>query len=111
MPRQTSTIGVSWNASLPSTLRADLAGDGDDRDRVHLGVGEAGDEVGRAGAAGGDADAGLAGGAGVAVGHEPAALLVPRQDGAELLGDRVSAWWIGMMPRRDRRRPYRRRAG
>src|SRR6185312_9171586 len=59
------------------------AGDGDDRRRIHLGVGEASDEVGGAGAAGGHADADFAGGAGVAVGHEPAALLVARQNGPQ----------------------------
>ena len=53
---------------------------------VHLGVGDAGDEVRRAGAAGGHADADLAGGAGVALGREAAALLVPRQDRAEPVG-------------------------
>ena len=91
MARQTSTIGVSWNASVPMTRRADLAGDGDDRHRVHLGVGEAGDEVGRPGPAGGHADADLAGAAGVALGREAAALLVPRQDGAEPVAERASA--------------------
>ena len=50
---------------------------------VHLGVGQAGDEVGGAGAAGGHADADLAGAAGVALGREAAALLVARQDGAQ----------------------------
>ncbi len=62
---------------------ADLAGDGDERDGIHLGVGEAGDEVGGAGSAGGHAHADLAGAAGVALGREAAALLVPRQDGAQ----------------------------
>ena len=57
------------------------------RHGVHLGVGEAGDEVGGAGAAGGDADADLAGGAGVALGREAAALLVARQDGAQAIVD------------------------
>src|SRR5207248_4024697 len=66
---------------------ADLAGDGDQRDGVHLGVGQAGDEVGGAGAAGGDADADPAGGAGVPFGGEPAALLVAGQDGAELVAE------------------------
>src|SRR5262249_29319436 len=65
---------------------ADLPGDGDDRAGVHLGVGQAGDEVGRPGPAGGQADADLAGAAGVALGGEAAALLVPRQDGAQAGG-------------------------
>ncbi len=57
----------------------------DQRDAVHLGVGDGGHQVQRAGAAGGHADAGLAGGAGVTLGREGAALLVARQDGAELV--------------------------
>ena len=86
--RQTSTMGVSWKASVPMTgvptwpVMATI-GHG-----IELGVGEAGDEVGGAGAAGGDADADLAGGAGVALGREAAALLVPRQDGAQPVAGR-----------------------
>ena len=76
-------MGVSWKASVPMTGGADLAGDGDERHGIQLGVGEAGDEVGGAGAAGGDADADLAGAAGVALGGEAAALLVARQNGAQ----------------------------
>ncbi len=67
--------------------RADLPGDGDDGAGVELGVGEGGDEVGGAGTAGGDADADPAGGAGVALGREAAALFVARQDGAQAVGD------------------------
>ena len=67
--------------------RADLAGDGDERHGIHLGVGQAGDEVGGARAAGGHAHADLAGAAGVALGREAAALLVPRQDGAQPVAD------------------------
>ena len=62
----------------PDHGRVHLTGDGDDRRRIHLGIGETSHEVGRTGAAGRHADADLARGAGVAVGHEPAALLVPR---------------------------------
>ncbi len=58
----------------------DLAGEGDHRDRVHHGGGQAGDEVAGPGTAGGEDHAGLAAGAGVAVGHVAAALLVPRND-------------------------------
>ena len=61
----------------------DLAGDGDEGDAVKQGVGEAGDEVGGAGAGGGDADAGEAGRAGVALGGEDAALFVAREDVAD----------------------------
>ena len=65
---------------------ADLAGDGYQGDRVHIGVGDAGDQVGRAGPAGGDADAHLARGAGIAVGRMHGALLVAHQDVAQPLG-------------------------
>ena len=66
-------------------LGGHLAGDGDERDAVELGVGDGGDEVRGAGAAGGHAHAGLAGAAGDALGGERAALLVPRQDRAQLV--------------------------
>ena len=54
---------------------------------VELGVGDRGDEVRRAGTAGGHADADLAGAAGDALGRESAALFVPGQDRAELVGE------------------------
>jgi hypothetical protein len=66
---------VSWNAPLP--------GDRDHGNRIHEGIGQGGDEIGRAGAAGGHAHAHLAGGAGVTGGHETAALFVAREDGAD----------------------------
>src|SRR5262249_23624856 len=50
-------------------------------------VGEAGHEVGGAGATGGDAYAYLAGAARVALGSKTAALLVPRQDRAYFLAE------------------------
>jgi hypothetical protein len=49
-----------------------------------LSSGERGDHVQRARAAGGEADADFAGGAGVAVGHVAGALLVADQDVVEL---------------------------
>ncbi len=58
MPR----MSASWKASVPIAGRADLAGDGDHRHRVHVGVGDRGDQVGRARAGGRHADADLAGG-------------------------------------------------
>ena len=64
-------------------LGVDLAGDGDDRDGIHHGVHQAGDQVGGAGAGGGAADADLAGGAGVPFGGEDGVLLVPHQDVAD----------------------------
>jgi phosphoglycolate phosphatase-like HAD superfamily hydrolase len=63
--------------------RAHLAGEGDHGDAVHLGVGDRRHEVEGARAARGHAHAGLAGGAGVALGRERAPLLVPREDRAD----------------------------
>ena len=65
---------------------ADLAGDGDDRHRVHVRVGDRGDQVGRAGTGGRHADADLAGHHRVALGRVAGALLVPDEDVAHLLG-------------------------
>ncbi len=62
----------------------DLAGDGDQRDGVEVGVGDAGHEVGGAGAARGQADADLAGGARVAVGGVHRALLVAHEHVTQL---------------------------
>ena len=61
-------------------LRLHLAGDDHHRHRIHTGVGDPGQQIGRAGAAGGHADTGSAGGAGVSAGGECASLLVARQD-------------------------------
>jgi len=68
--RQVSTMGVFLKGVGADDRGADLAGDGDERRRVELGVGEGGDEVGGAGSRGGDADADLAGGAGITLGRE-----------------------------------------
>ena len=72
-----------------------LAGDAHDRRRVEVGVGDRRDQVGRAGAGGGDGDAHLAGGARVALRHVAGALLVAHQ----VVADRCA-----------RRPPRRRRA-
>ena len=61
----------------------DLAGDRDDRQRVHLGVGQPGDQVQGPGARRRHHDARLAAGAGVALGREDAPLLVAGQDGPD----------------------------
>ena len=58
---------------------AHLAGDGDHRDGVHLCGGDAGHEIGGAGAGRGPTHAGASGGAGVAVGGVRGALLVAHQ--------------------------------
>src|SRR4051812_39466514 len=63
-----------------------LTGDRDERDAVELGVGDGSDEVRRAGAAGGHANAGLAGAARDALSGERAALFVSRQNGPQLVG-------------------------
>ena len=62
----------------------DLAGDRDQRDRVHEGGGEARDHVQRAGAGGRHHHPRLAAGSGVAVRHVGAALLVAHQDVPQL---------------------------
>ncbi len=68
---------------LVELVRADLAGDRDERGPVEVGVGDAGDEVRRAGAEGRHRDGGLAGQPSVDVGHEGRALLVTGRDMAD----------------------------
>ena len=77
--------------------RADLTGDRDDRHRVHVGVGERGDEVRRAGAGGRHADADPAGRRGVALGGVAGALLVAHEDVPHL--DRVEERVVGRQDR------------
>ena len=72
-------MSASWNASLPTTGRRDLAGDGDHGDRVHLRVGERGDQVAAAGAGRGHGDAHLAGRPRVSLGGVAGPLLVAAQ--------------------------------
>ena len=60
-------------------VAGDIAGDRDDGDGVHLRGGDAGDEVGRAGSGGGEADAGASGDAGVAVGGVRGGLFVAHE--------------------------------
>ena len=73
-------MSASWKASVPIDGRGHLAGDRHHRHRVHVRVGDRGDQVRRARAGGGHADADLAGGLGVAGGGVPGALLVADQD-------------------------------
>jgi hypothetical protein len=63
-----------------------LPGDGDHGHRVHVRVGERGDQVGRARSRCGDADPGSAGRLGIAGGGMTGALLVPDQDVAHTAG-------------------------
>ena len=78
-------MSVSWKAPLPIMACGTWPVMATSGHGIHVGVGDAGDQVGGARAAGGHADAGPAGGAGVAAGGERAALLVARQDRADLL--------------------------
>ena len=73
-------MSASWNPSVPIRLLRHLAGDGDHRHRVHVGVGQRGDQVGRARPRGGHAHPGPPGHLGVSGGRVPGALLVPDQD-------------------------------
>ncbi len=66
-------------------VRRDLAGDDHHRDRIHQRVGDAGDGIGRSGAGGDEHDAGLAGGAGIALCRMRRRLFVAHQDVADLL--------------------------
>ena len=63
---------------------ADLAGDRDQRHRVHVGVGDRGHEVGRARPRGGRADAGPSGDLRVPFGHVAGTLLVAHQEGSDV---------------------------
>ena len=63
-----------------------VAGEGDHGHAVHIGGGNAGDQVGGAGAAGGQHHAGASGGAGVAVGRVGGTLLVSGQDVTDSVG-------------------------
>ncbi len=80
--RDADDVGLLEGVGADGRAR-DLAGDRDDRDRVHVGVGDRGHQVGRTRAGGGHADADLAGGLRVALGGVPAALLVADQDVAD----------------------------
>ena len=57
-----------------------LAGNHEDRDRIPVGLAHRGQDIGDAGAGDREADAEAAGHPGVAVGHEPEALLVATRD-------------------------------
>ena len=85
--RQPENVGLLERALADHVLRH-LAGDGDDRNRVEVGIREAGDEVGRAGTAGGHAHPGPASGPRIAFRGKRAALFVPGQDGANFLRPR-----------------------
>ena len=70
----------------------DLPGDRDHRNRIHVGVGQRRDQVGRTRTRGRHADADPAGGVRVAAGGVAAALLVTHQHVAQLL--RIEQWVV-----------------
>ena len=63
---------------------AHLSRDGHQRRTVQIGIGHTGDKVGRAGAEGGQADAGPAGQTAIDIGHKSRTLLVAHRDKADL---------------------------
>ena len=73
-------------AVLAQQRRGDIAGDCHQRYRVQVGGGDAGDQVGGAGARGRNHHADPPGGAGIAVGGMRRALLVRRDDMLDLVG-------------------------
>ena len=80
-------IGLLERAAADHFLRH-LAGNGDDRNRIHEGIGQAGDKIGCAGAGGGHAEAHFSGSARVAFGRKNAALFMAGKDCADLFGAR-----------------------
>ena len=80
MLRQTSTMGVSWKASVPITAVPTWPVMAIKGMLSSLASAMAVTRFVAPGPAGGHADAHLAGATGVALGGEPAPLLVPRQD-------------------------------
>ena len=81
--RHTGDVGLLEGVRADQAA-AHLTGDRDHRNRVHLGVGQRGDEIRRARTRRGHHDADLAGDVGVATGGVPGALLVSDQDVAQL---------------------------
>ena len=77
-------MSISWNASLPIRAPGHVAGDRHDGHASRAGSADPGDQVGGARAPGAEADADLAGGAGIAVGRVGAALLMADEDVAQL---------------------------
>ena len=78
-------MSASWKASVPISAAADLAGDRDHRDRIHVRVGQRRDQIGGAGTRRRHAHADLAGGVRVSTGGMPRALLVADQHVTQLL--------------------------
>ena len=83
-PRETERVGFLEGIAADE-FAGDLSGDGDDGDRIHHGVDEAGGEVGGARAGSGAADADLSSGASVAFGREGCIFLVADEDVTDLV--------------------------
>ena len=73
-------------SALPDELLVNLTRDGDERNAVHVGVGDTGDQIGGSRARCRHAHAGFAGCPGITVGHESATLFLTGQDGSDLFG-------------------------
>ena len=74
-------LDIGFLEAVPAQkVGGDVAGESHHRHTVHIGGGDAGDQVGGARAAGGQHHAGAAGGTGIAVGRVGRALLVGGQD-------------------------------
>ena len=79
------TVSASWNASEPIRCVGTWPVKHDHRDRIHQRIGQRRHHVGRARTGRRERHAALAGGAGIAFGHVPGALLVADEDVAHLL--------------------------
>jgi hypothetical protein len=83
-PRDAHRVGLLERVGADQ-MRGHLAGQNHQRNRIHQGIGQAGDRIGCAGPRGHQHNAGLAGGAGIAFRGMGGALLVAHQD----MGDAV----------------------
>ena len=66
-------------------LLGHLTGDGHQGNRIHVGIGDAGDQIRSAGTRGGHADTGLTGHTGISLGRKSSTLLVAGKDGTDFL--------------------------
>ena len=80
-------LDIGFLKAVPPQQRGrHVAGEGDHGHAVHVGGSDTGDQIGGAGAAGGQHHAGAAGGAGVTVGRVGRALFMGGQDVADAVG-------------------------
>lgn len=83
--REGNSENIGFLEGAPADCgRGHLAGDSDHRDGVHVGIGDAGDEVGCARTGSGHHNANLSGRPGVALGHERPALFVAGKNSTDL---------------------------